>query len=98
MAEVQPLRALRYEPATGVLTVTTASLPTTASHTVTFAGNGSQLSGPGGRCVDVANAMYACPLGSRLGFRRSIPFDMHERGYDRYLKLDLFATQRGSGR
>ena len=34
-----------------------------------------------------------CPLRSRLGFRRSIPFDMIERGYERDLKLDLLATQ-----
>ena len=26
-----------------------------------------------------------CPLHSRLGFRRSIPFDMHEWGYERDL-------------
>ena len=38
-----------------------------------------------------------CPLRSRLGFRRSIPFDMHEWGYERDLKLDLLATQRGRG-
>ena len=38
-----------------------------------------------------------CPLRSRLGFRRSIPFDMDEWGYERDLKLDLFATQRGRG-
>ena len=37
------------------------------------------------------------PLRSRLGFRRRIPFDMHERVYERDLKLDLLATQRGSG-
>ena len=34
-----------------------------------------------------------CPLHSRLGFRRGIPFDMEEWGYERDLKLDLFATQ-----
>ena len=39
-----------------------------------------------------------CPLHSRLGFRRGIPFDMHEWGYERDLKLDLFATQRRRGR
>ena len=38
-----------------------------------------------------------CPLRSRLGFRRGISFDMHERGYERDLKLDLLATQRGRG-
>ena len=38
-----------------------------------------------------------CPLRSRLGFRRGIPFDMDERGYERDLKLDLLATQRGRG-
>ena len=38
-----------------------------------------------------------CPLRSRLGFRRRIPFDMDERGYERDLKLDLFAAQRGRG-
>ena len=38
-----------------------------------------------------------CPLRSRLGFRRSIPFDMDEWGYERDLKLDLLATQRGRG-
>ena len=38
-----------------------------------------------------------CPLRSRLGFRRSIPFDMDERGYERDLKLDLLATQRRRG-
>ena len=34
-----------------------------------------------------------CPLYGRLGFWRSIPFDMHERAYERDLKLDLLATQ-----
>ena len=38
-----------------------------------------------------------CPLHSRLGFRRRIAFDMHERGYERDLKLDLLATQRRRG-
>ena len=38
-----------------------------------------------------------CPFRSRLSFRRSIPFDMHEWGYERDLKLDLLATQRGRG-
>ena len=33
-----------------------------------------------------------CPLRSRLGFGRSIPFDMDEWGYERDLKLDLLAT------
>ena len=36
-----------------------------------------------------------CPLYSRFGFRRSISFDMDERGDERDLKLDLLATQRG---
>ena len=36
-----------------------------------------------------------CPLHSRLGFRRGIAFDVDERGYERDLKLDLLATQRG---
>ena len=39
-----------------------------------------------------------CPLNSRLGFRRGISFDVNERGYERDLKLDLFATQRGTWR
>ena len=30
-----------------------------------------------------------------FGFRRSKTFDVDERGYERYLKLDLFAAQRG---
>jgi hypothetical protein len=51
-----PKSALRYDPYTGVLTVTTPSLTTANSHTVTFAGNGNQITGPGGKCVDVANA------------------------------------------
>src|SRR6266511_637856 len=51
-----PASALRYDPSIGVLTVTTPSLSTGAGHAVTFAGNGSQITGPGGRCVDVANA------------------------------------------
>ena len=38
-----------------------------------------------------------CPLHSRLGFRRGISFDMDEWGYERDLKLDLLATQRGRG-
>jgi hypothetical protein len=38
-----------------------------------------------------------CVLHGRLGFRRSVPFDMHEWGYERDLQLDLLATQRGSG-
>ena len=37
-----------------------------------------------------------CPLRGRLGLWRSIPFDMDEWGYERDLKLDLLATQRGS--
>ena len=37
----------------------------------------------------------ACPLHSRLGFRRRIAFDMEEWIYKRDLKLDLLATQRG---
>ena len=36
-----------------------------------------------------------CPLRSRLGFRRRIPFDMNERGYKRDLELDLLAAQSG---
>jgi hypothetical protein len=39
-----------------------------------------------------------CPLRSRLGIRRSKPFDMLKRVREGDLKLDLFATQRGSGR
>ena len=31
----------------------------------------------------------------RLGFRRGVPFHMNEWGYERDLKLDLLATQRG---
>ena len=38
------------------------------------------------------------PLSSGLRFRRSITFDMEERGYERDLKFDLFATQRRRGR
>ena len=34
-----------------------------------------------------------CPLCSRLSFRRCIPFDMHERVYQRDLNFDLLATQ-----
>ena len=37
------------------------------------------------------------PLLSRLGFRSGIPFDMDEWGYERNLKLDLLAAQRGRG-
>src|SRR5882757_6150047 len=37
----------------------------------------------------------ACPLSSRLGVRRSMSFDMDKWGYERHLKLNLFATQRG---
>jgi hypothetical protein len=43
----------------------------------------------------------ACPLSSRLDFRRSVSFDMHEWGYQRDLKLDLLPTQewrRGQSR
>jgi hypothetical protein len=36
-----------------------------------------------------------CALRSRLSFRCSMPFDLHERGYERDLELDLFATKRG---
>ena len=39
-----------------------------------------------------------CPLRSRLGLRSGISFDMDEWGYERDLKLDLFATQRGAWR
>jgi hypothetical protein len=38
-----------------------------------------------------------CLLLSRFGFRRRMPFDMHEWGYERDLKLDLLATQHRSG-
>ena len=38
-----------------------------------------------------------CPLHGRFGFRRGIPFDMDEGVYERDLKLDLLATQRGRG-
>jgi hypothetical protein len=41
---------------------------------------------------------HPCLLRSRLGFKRSLPFEMEKRGYERDLKFDLFATQRGSGR
>ena len=40
----------------------------------------------------------ACSLHSLLGFRRRVPFDMEEWSYERDLKLNLFATQRGRGR
>ena len=36
-------------------------------------------------------------LGSRLGFRSGVPFHMDEWGYERDLKPDLLATQRGRG-
>ena len=36
-------------------------------------------------------------LYSRLGFRRSVPFDVDERGDECNLKLNLFAPQRGRG-
>src|ERR1700758_1231392 len=35
-----------------------------------------------------------CLLRSRLGFRRSVAFDMHEWCYKRDLMLDLLATHR----
>ena len=38
-----------------------------------------------------------CPLRSRLGFWRGIALDMDKWVYERDLKLDLLATQRGSG-
>jgi hypothetical protein len=38
-----------------------------------------------------------CSLRSRLGFRRSVSFDMDEWSNERGLKLDLFATQCRSG-
>jgi len=37
------------------------------------------------------------PLCSRLSFRRCIPFDMHERVYQRDLNFDLLATHGGRG-
>lgn len=49
-----PQSALRYDPVTGVLSVTTSALSTSASHTVTFGGNGNQITGAAGRCVDVS--------------------------------------------
>ena len=36
-------------------------------------------------------------LHGRFGFRRSISFDVDERGDECYLKIDLLATQRGRG-
>jgi hypothetical protein len=38
-----------------------------------------------------------CPLHGCLGFLGGIAFDREEWGYERDLKLDLFATQRGRG-
>src|SRR5580692_1064351 len=38
-----------------------------------------------------------CSLRSGRGFRRGIAFDVNERGYERDLKLDLLAPQRGRG-
>jgi hypothetical protein len=35
-----------------------------------------------------------CPLYGCLGFRRGIPFGLHDWCYDRDLQLDLLATQR----
>src|SRR5215475_7770003 len=35
-------------------------------------------------------------LHGRLGFRRRIPLDVHEWGYERNLKPDLLTTQRRS--
>jgi hypothetical protein len=35
-----------------------------------------------------------CSFGSRLGLRRSIPFDMQQWVYQRDLKFDLLAAQR----
>jgi hypothetical protein len=40
----------------------------------------------------------ACPLLGRLRFRRSITFDVDERGYERDLKLDRFAAPSPSRR
>ena len=37
------------------------------------------------------------PLRGRLGFRRGLPFDMHEWVYQCNLKLDFFATKRRGG-
>ena len=39
---------------------------------------------------------HTSPLGGRLGFRRRIPLDVHEWGYERNLKPDLLTTQRRS--
>jgi len=39
-----------------------------------------------------------CPLHGALGFRRRKPFDIDKWRYKRNLKLDLFSTQRWSGR
>ena len=41
---------------------------------------------------------YTRPLHSRLGFRRGRAFGVNEWGYERNLKLDLFATKRGGAR
>src|SRR5262249_22948051 len=38
-----------------------------------------------------------CPLRSRLGFRGAVSFDMHQRGNERDLQLDLLTTQRRRG-
>jgi hypothetical protein len=39
-----------------------------------------------------------CLLGRRLAFRRGVPLDVTERGEERYLQPELFATQRGRRR
>jgi hypothetical protein len=38
-----------------------------------------------------------CPLNSRLSFRSSISYDLHQRSNERDLKLDLLTPQRGRG-
>ena len=59
--------------------------------------------GPRTIAVDLREALRSlrlvrsetCPLHRRLGFRRGISFDVNERSYQRDLKLDFLATQRG---
>src|SRR4029077_11975275 len=52
-----------------------------------------------GRLSERFSVFYqqTCSLRSRRGFRCSIAFDMNERGYERDLKRDLLAPQRGCG-
>ena len=71
--------------------------PELATHKPCRTENRSSGSSGGSPSASARSINQTRPFGTRLGFRRCISFDVHKWRYERDLKLDLLATQRGSG-